>query len=46
MSIRRDYFVNQYDMARFLSGADGRDNRHIQFVRKFASVASVYKQRD
>ena len=33
-------------MARFVSGADGRDNRHIQFVREFATVASVYEQRD
>jgi hypothetical protein len=41
MNIRWDYFVNQYDTARYVSSADGRDNRHIQFVREFASVVSV-----
>jgi hypothetical protein len=41
MNIRWDYFVNQYDAARYVSTADGRDNRHIQFVREFASVISV-----
>jgi len=45
MSIRWDYFVNQYDTARFVSGADGRDNRHIQFVREFASVVSVLQDK-
>lgn len=40
MNIRWDYFVNQYDAARYVSGADGRDNRHIQFVREFASAVS------
>jgi hypothetical protein len=41
MNIRWDYFVNQYDAARYVSSADGRDNRHIQFVREFASVVSI-----
>ena len=41
MNIRWDHFVNQYDTSRYVSGADGRDNRHIQFVREFAGVVSV-----
>jgi hypothetical protein len=41
MNIRWDFFVNQYDTARYVSTADGRDNRHIQFVREFASVVSI-----
>ena len=41
MNIRWDHFVNQYDTTRHVSSADGRDNRHIQFVREFASVISV-----
>ena len=42
MNIRWDYFVNQYETTgRYVSSADGRDNRHIQFVREFASVVSV-----
>jgi hypothetical protein len=41
MNIRWDYFVNQYDTTRYVSGADGRDNRHIQFVQEFASIVSV-----
>lgn len=41
MNIRWDYFVNQYDTARYVPSADGRDNRHVQFVREFASVVSV-----
>ncbi|KAG6328090.1 hypothetical protein ID866_10999 [Astraeus odoratus] len=45
MNIRWDYFVNQYDTARFVSGADGRDNRHIQFVREFASIVSVLQDK-
>src|ERR1700722_5874068 len=44
MNIRWDYFVNQYDAARYVSTADGRDNRHIQFVREFASVISVLQE--
>lgn len=41
MNIRWDYFVNQYETARYVSASDARDNRHIQFVREFASVVSV-----
>lgn len=41
MNIRWDYFVNQYDTARYVSGDGARDNRHIQFVREFASVVSI-----
>jgi hypothetical protein len=40
MNIRWDHFVNQYDTTRY-AGPDGRDTRHIQFVREFASVVSV-----
>jgi len=28
-----------------VSGADGRDNRHLQFVREFASVVSVLQDK-
>ena len=45
MNIRWDYFVNQYDAAQYVSSADGRDNRHIQFVREFASVVSVLQDK-
>ncbi|KAF7974161.1 hypothetical protein HWV62_13279 [Athelia sp. TMB] len=45
MNIRWDYFVNQYDASRYASGADGRDNRHIQFVREFASVVSILQDK-
>jgi dynein heavy chain 1 len=41
MNIRWDYFVNQYDAARYVTSADGRDDRRVQFVREFASVVSV-----
>ena len=41
MNIRWDYFVNQYDAARYITSADGRDDRRVQFVREFASVVSV-----
>jgi len=41
MNIRWDHFVGQYDAARYVTTADARDNRHIQFVREFASVVSV-----
>ena len=43
MNIRWEHFVNQYDTSRYASGADGRDNRHIQFVREFASVISAFQ---
>jgi len=45
MNIRWDYFVNQYDTSRYVPSSDGRDNRHIQFVREFASVVSVLQVR-
>lgn len=45
MGIRWDYFVHQYDTARYVPSADGRDNRHIQFVREFASVVSVLQDK-
>ncbi|EJD04236.1 cytoplasmic dynein heavy chain 1 [Fomitiporia mediterranea MF3/22] len=45
MNIRWDYFVNQYDTARYVPTADGRDNRHVQFVREFASVVSVLQDK-
>lgn len=40
MNIGWEHFASQYDTARFVS-SDGRDTRHIQFVREFASVVSV-----
>jgi hypothetical protein len=43
MNIKWDYFANQYDTSRYVPSADGRDNRHIQFVREFASVVSVFQ---
>ncbi|KAJ7037806.1 dynein heavy chain, N-terminal region 1-domain-containing protein [Mycena alexandri] len=46
MNIKWDYLVNQYDSSvRYVSSADGRDNRHIQFVREFASVISVLQDK-
>ncbi|KAI1790505.1 dynein heavy chain [Ganoderma leucocontextum] len=45
MNIRWDYFVNQYDTARYVSGDGARDNRHIQFVREFASVVSILQDK-
>jgi hypothetical protein len=45
MNIRWDHFVNQYDTGRYVSSADGRDSRHIQFVREFASIVSVLQVR-
>ena len=45
MNIRWDYFVNQYDTARYVSSDGARDNRHIQFVREFASVVSILQVR-
>ncbi|KAI0292242.1 cytoplasmic dynein heavy chain 1 [Multifurca ochricompacta] len=43
MNIGWEHFVSQYD-ARFVS-SDGRDTRHIQFVREFASVVSVLQDK-
>ncbi|KZT09045.1 uncharacterized protein LAESUDRAFT_696464 [Laetiporus sulphureus 93-53] len=45
MNIRWDHFVNQYDTARYVSGGDPRDNRHIQFVQEFASVVSILQDK-
>jgi hypothetical protein len=45
MNIRWDHFVNQYDSSRYVTSADGRDNRHIQFVREFAGVVSILQVR-
>ncbi|OCH94192.1 dynein heavy chain [Obba rivulosa] len=45
MNIRWDYFVSQYDTARYISAGDGRDNRHIQFVREFASIVSMLQDK-
>lgn len=45
MNIRWDHFVNTYDAASRYASADGRDTRHIQFVREFASVVSVLQVR-
>ncbi|PBK84870.1 cytoplasmic dynein heavy chain 1 [Armillaria gallica] len=45
MNIRWDHFVNQYDSGRYVTGSDGRDNRHMQFVREFASVISVLQDK-
>ena len=40
MGIAWEAFANQYYAARYVS-SDGRDTRHVQFVREFASVVSV-----
>ncbi|KIL61809.1 hypothetical protein M378DRAFT_82045 [Amanita muscaria Koide BX008] len=45
MNIRWDHFVNHYDTSRYVSGADARDNRNIQFVREFASIVSVLQDK-
>jgi hypothetical protein len=45
MGIRWDHFVSQYDAARFIPSADGRDIRHVQFVREFASIVSVLQDK-
>ncbi|KAI0369874.1 dynein heavy chain protein 2 [Pilatotrama ljubarskyi] len=45
MSIKWDYFVNQYDTARYVSTDGARDNRHIMFVREFASVVSILQDK-
>ena len=43
INLRWDYFVNAFDTHRYLpaGGIDARDNRHVQYVREFASVVSV-----
>ena len=45
MNIRWDHFVSQYDTGRYVPSADGRNDRHIQFVREFASVISVLQDK-
>ena len=45
MNIRWDHFVSQFDGSRYIPGSEARDNRHIQFVREFASVVSVLQVR-
>ncbi|KAL1952384.1 hypothetical protein VTO73DRAFT_1533 [Trametes versicolor] len=45
MNIRWDYFVNQYDTARYVSGDGVRDNKHIQFVRELASIVSILQDK-
>lgn len=45
MNIRWDYFVSQYDTSRYVASSETRDNRHIQFVREFASVVSVLQDK-
>ena len=45
MNICWDYFVNQYDAARYVSSVGGRDNRHIQFVCEFASILSIFQDK-
>jgi len=47
MSLRWDFFVNAYDTQRYMAGTglDGRENRHIAYVREFASVVSVLQVR-
>ena len=41
MNIRWDHFVSQFDGSRYIPSSEARDNRHIQFVREFASVVLV-----
>lgn len=47
MNLRWDYFVNAYDTHRYLphAGIDNRENRHIAFVREFASVVAVLQDK-
>ncbi|THV06252.1 cytoplasmic dynein heavy chain 1 [Dendrothele bispora CBS 962.96] len=45
MNIRWDYFVNQYESGRYVASADARNDRHIQFVREFASIISVLQDK-
>ncbi|KAJ3090057.1 hypothetical protein HK102_004799, partial [Quaeritorhiza haematococci] len=48
IQLRWDYFVNTYD-ARPIPGlpfaGDGRENRHVVFVREFASVVSIFQDK-
>jgi dynein heavy chain 1 len=47
MTLRWDYLVNAYDTHHFLpsAGLDGRENRHIAYVREFASVVSIFQDK-
>lgn len=47
INLRWDYFVNAFDTHRYLPapGIDSRDNRHVQYVRDFASVVSVLQDK-
>jgi hypothetical protein len=47
MALRWDYFVNAYDTHRYhtAAGLDGRENRHIAYVREFASSVSSLQVR-
>jgi dynein heavy chain 1 len=42
-----DHLVNAYDGHRYLPGAatDGRESRHVVFVREFASVVSLLQDK-
>ncbi|KAG8716582.1 hypothetical protein FRC09_015536 [Ceratobasidium sp. 395] len=47
MALRWDYFVNAYDTHRYhtAAGLDGRENRHIAYVREFASAVSILQDK-
>ncbi|KAK8843995.1 hypothetical protein IAR55_006788 [Kwoniella newhampshirensis] len=47
MKMEWDHLVNAYDGQRYMPGAtaDGRDHRHVVFVREFASVVSVFQEK-
>jgi len=47
IGLRWDYFVNAFDTHRYQPGpgVDARDNRHVQYVRDFASVVSILQVR-
>ncbi|OZJ04271.1 hypothetical protein BZG36_02479 [Bifiguratus adelaidae] len=51
MNLRWDYFVNAYDShnryASYFSdqNLDARENRHVMFVREFASVVSIFQDK-
>ncbi|CCO26271.1 dynein heavy chain 1, cytosolic [Rhizoctonia solani AG-1 IB] len=46
MALRWDFFVNAYDSHRFHgTGLDGRENKHIVYVREFASAVSILQDK-
>ncbi|KAF8710762.1 dynein heavy chain, partial [Rhizoctonia solani] len=46
MALRWDFFVNTYDSHRFHgTGLDGRENKHIVYVREFASAVSILQDK-